>query len=113
MFACGESRLTFIKGIVIMIKLLDHKKSFRNQDILKQAKRCGCFYCLKIFNPEEITEWTDSSKGDEGLPKTAICPYCGIDSIIAEDSENKITPQNLKLAYDVYFGRVGRLHDEK
>ncbi len=52
-----------------------HACSFHNREQLLKASKCGCFYCLKIFNPKEIKKWCDGEK-------TAICPYCGIDSII-------------------------------
>ena len=28
-----------------------HKYSFANKTILKNEKKCGCFYCCKIFSP--------------------------------------------------------------
>lgn len=46
-----------------------------NREQLSKCNLCGCFYCLKIFNPKLIVDWCDDSQ-------TAICPYCGIDSII-------------------------------
>ncbi|OOG92609.1 hypothetical protein BTH41_05112 [Bacillus mycoides] len=49
---------------------------------------CGCFYCLEIFIPSKINEWWDDD--------TAVCPYCGIDSIIEEGSGFKITETFLK-----------------
>ena len=56
-----------------------HLKCFENQNILENSKKCGCFYCLKIFNPAEITHWINDVGG-----KTALCPYCMIDSVIPE-----------------------------
>ncbi|MDR2581783.1 MAG: cytoplasmic protein [Fibromonadaceae bacterium] len=56
-----------------------HKHSIHNESSLKKDDLCGCFYCLKIFNPSEITEWTD-----EESEKTAMCPYCEIDSVIGK-----------------------------
>jgi hypothetical protein len=54
-----------------------HEHCTNNKSALKHDDLCGCFYCLKIFNPNEISEWIDDDFG-----KTAMCPYCGIDSII-------------------------------
>ena len=43
---------------------------------------------MKIFSPEEINKWLiskdDSNKCDQY--GTAVCPYCGIDSVIGESS---------------------------
>ena len=31
----------------------NHKKG------LLKDKKCGCFYCLEIFDPNKINEWVD------------------------------------------------------
>ena len=56
-----------------------HKYSFKNRKQLEKDSKCGCFCCCTIFNPKEIKEWCDDDD-------TALCPYCGIDSIIGESS---------------------------
>ena len=61
--------------------------------------KCDCFYCLKIFNPTEIKEWLIEDNGKE----TALCPYCEIDSVIAECNDYKITKELLKEMYDYWF----------
>ena len=33
-------------------------------------------YCLRIFDPKEITEWIEDTS------RTAVCPYLSIDSSI-------------------------------
>ena len=62
-----------------------HKFSANHQNKLLKDKKCGCFYCLHIFSPNEIIEWVKDIDG------TAICPYCGIDSVIGESSGYPIT----------------------
>jgi len=61
--------------------LLDaaHKHSIRHRQELERSAVCGCFYCGETFAPSEITDWCD----DKG---TALCPTCGIDSIIGSAS---------------------------
>lgn len=54
--------------------------SFKNKTELLQYKNCGCFYCLNLLKVEEITEWVNESDNTE----TAVCPKCGIDSILSE-----------------------------
>ncbi|MFJ8529837.1 cytoplasmic protein [Bacillus sp. NPDC094106] len=66
-----------------------HRFCSRNKIYLEKDIICGCFYCLKIFNPNTITEWWDDND-------TAVCPYCGIDSVIGEGSGFKITENFLK-----------------
>jgi hypothetical protein len=52
-----------------------HKKSMHNRTDLLEARICGCFYCLKQFEADRITRWTDDDD-------TALCPFCTIDSVL-------------------------------
>ena len=71
-----------------------HDFSRNHKAELEKDRLCGCFYCLSIFEPREIEEWIVDPQGD---PKgTAICPYCGIDSIIGESSGYPITKEFLQ-----------------
>lgn len=67
-----------------------HEFSINNKEQLLKDDQCGCFYCLRIFNPSEITEWIDDTAG------TALCPYCGVDSIIGTNSGYLITKEFLE-----------------
>lgn len=73
-----------------------HKFSAKNKDSLKSSTKCGCFYCLRIFDPKEIVRWTDGGE-------TAICPYCDIDSIIGDSSGYPITKEFLDELYKFSF----------
>ena len=58
-----------------------HKKSIYNRSDIKKSTECGCFYCIGVFSPDDISEWTDRGE-------TALCPLCGIDSVIGDYSHN-------------------------
>lgn len=73
-----------------------HKYSYANKESVLSSKECGCFYCSRTFNPNEIVEWVRDHK------PTAICPYCGIDSVIGDNSVS-ITKDLLKEMYDYFF----------
>lgn len=64
-----------------------HKFCSNHKEKLLRDQKCGCFYCLEIFSPNKIEEWIDDTSG------TAICPYCGVDSIIGESSKYPITKE--------------------
>ena len=68
-----------------------------NKEGLLRDTVCGCFYCLEIFSPSEIVEWIDSRE------TTALCPYCGIDSVIGEGSGYPITKDFLKEMQEYWF----------
>lgn len=48
----------------------------RNRTRVAPATRCGCFYCQAVFAGDEVKEWVDDDR-------TALCPRCGIDSVLA------------------------------
>jgi len=73
-----------------------HEHCTNNKSSLKQGDLCGCFYCLKIFKPNKISEWTNEGK-------TAMCPYCGIDSLIGKKSGFPITEEFLKSMKNHWF----------
>lgn len=80
--------------------ILAHKESSYHSDVIKASEWCGCFYCMRIFKPDEIDEWID--KGD-----TALCPHCGIDSVIGSESKFPITKDFLKKMSDHWFSIAG------
>jgi hypothetical protein len=66
-----------------------HRHSIRHREEVLASERCGCFYCCAAFPPSEIKVWTDEW---EGVGQTALCPHCGIDSVIGSESGCAITP---------------------
>lgn len=67
---------------------------------------CGCFYCLEMFPPTSIVKWTDAPdplEVPEAAGQTALCPHCGIDSVIGDASGTVITNALLKRMHSAYF----------
>ena len=56
-----------------------HKSSSNHRAAVVESDGCGCFYCLEVFAPSAIVDWVDNET-------TALCPKCGIDSVIGEKS---------------------------
>ncbi len=73
-----------------------HEESIYNRKALEKDSKCGCFFCLKVYNPDEITEGCDKHE-------TALCANCGIDSVIAESAGYPLTEEFLKSMYDFWF----------
>jgi hypothetical protein len=73
-----------------------YKYSFENKIFIENSNKCACYFCLSIFEPKEIKEWTDSGE-------TAICPRCQVDSVLA-DSTIEISEELLTQANKHWFG---------
>ena len=73
-----------------------HEYSSYHKAELEKDNICGCFFCLKIYNPQEIEEWADGGK-------TAICPKYDMDSVIGESSGFPITKEFLSAMYKKWF----------
>lgn len=63
-----------------------HKFSSIHRESILKSKTCGCFYCLEIFSPNKIEEWCDED--EQGVGQTALCPKCGVDSLIGDIDVN-------------------------
>ncbi|MNS30646.1 hypothetical protein D3C72_626820 [compost metagenome] len=57
-----------------------HIGSYFHKDEILLSDLCGCFCCEQTFLPSEITEWIEENLG---IGETAICPKCGIDSVLS------------------------------
>ncbi len=64
---------------------------------------CGCFYCLTTFPPTAISDWVDEQ--DEPS-STALCPHCGIDSVIPEQPNRPLNRQLLEAMHAYWFERT-------
>ena len=53
-----------------------HRSSFRNRCRLQAAGRIACFGCLGEFEAKQVREYVDAGE-------TALCPDCGLDTLIA------------------------------
>lgn len=63
--------------------------SIRNKSLVEKSTNCGCYHCGKIFSASDVVEWVDRED-----PPTALCPFCGIDSVLG-DYSIELTPELL------------------
>ena len=78
-----------------------HARSMSHRNELKRSDICGCFYCLRVYSPNEIVEWIDEDAS--GIGRTALCPKCGIDSVSGSASGYAINEDFLKRMHDYWF----------
>jgi len=76
-----------------------HRHSIRHRHEVEGSGFCGCFYCKRQFAPNAIETWIR----DES---TALCPYCGIDSVIGDASGYEISAVFLARMYDAWFKKL-------
>lgn len=78
------------------ILLKAHRFSSGNKPALEKDELCGCFYCLKVFSPKEITEYLQYDDIPIDKDGTALCPYCGIDSVLPQSAGFPLTEDFLR-----------------
>jgi hypothetical protein len=62
-----------------------------------QTSRCGCFHCLAVFAGVRIDDWVDEGR-------TALCPMCGVDSVVSDYDGSVISEAELKRLQALAFG---------
>ena len=70
-----------------------HYYCYDNRDQLAKDEKCGCFECLRIFSPTEIHHWVNPI---DNRNTTALCPYCGMDTVIGENCGFPLTEELLR-----------------
>lgn len=74
-----------------------HQFSANHKEQLLRDEACGCFYCMEVFSPDEIEIWIPDKAG------TAMCPHCGMDSVIGESSGYPMTAEFLEKMNAYWF----------
>lgn len=80
-----------------------HRLSSRNRDAVQGTRQCGCFYCLQTFEASAVEDWVPES---DGLEVTALCPFCGIDSVLPAREGAPIDVKVLKAMHAYWFERT-------
>lgn len=61
--------------------------------------RCGCFHCGSSFVASEIIDWMPEEDGAD----TALCPYCGCDTVVYETKDYPLSTALLSKLYLDWF----------
>ena len=72
-----------------------HARSVNNRGALLDSGQCGCFFCLKMFRPEEIRRWLHE--------ETALCPYCSTDAVIPVSDDYELDDLLLLAMKEYWF----------
>ena len=74
-----------------------HKHSSQHRAEIEKSEKCACFYCGRTFSPSEIEDWADGGK-------TALCPFCDVDSVIGDGAGYPLTKEFLSDLHKISFG---------
>ncbi len=66
-----------------------------NSGDLCASEFCGCFNCYAIFPPTSL-KWRSNEDTERLGDLTAVCPHCGVDTLIGDHEGYVITKQLLK-----------------
>ncbi len=80
--------------------ILAHKYAARNRWDILSSSICGCFYCLRTFDSTLIEDWVDDV---DGVGMTALCPLCGIDSVLGSHSGYPVEEGFLRKMKEYWF----------
>jgi hypothetical protein len=75
-----------------------HKHASQHRVEIEASTCCGCFFCFRTFPPLSIKAWIDARQ-------TALCPGCGVDSVLGNASSHRIDDAFLRRMHGQFFVR--------
>jgi hypothetical protein len=81
--------------------LAAHKHSSRHRVEIEASAQCACFFCFRTFASKDIKVWIDAEQ-------TALCPRCGIDSVLGSASHQRLDDAFLRRMHTYFFSSVRR-----
>ena len=67
-----------------------------NADSIREHQKCGCYFCVRVFDSKDVTEFTDNG--------SAICPNCGTDALLPGVTDLSV----LESASERWFAEAAR-----
>ena len=96
-----DSSVKNIKASMPKDVVTAHGHSTFNREEINNSIECACFFCLKTFKPQEIKEWIEESD-------TALCPKCGVDSVLGDKSGFPLTTEFLEAMHKSWFSEPNK-----
>lgn len=76
-----------------------NRQSAFNRALIVETPECGCFHCGSRFPGSKVSKWLD--EGDKEM--TALCPYCGDDTVVVGTTELPLSTALLTKLYIHWF----------
>ena len=71
-------------------------KASKHRAELEASSRCACFFCFRSFATADIKAWIDADT-------TALCPGCGVDAVLGNNTTHPISDGFLRKMHQHYF----------
>ncbi|MBA4177987.1 MAG: cytoplasmic protein [Leptothrix sp. (in: Bacteria)] len=93
--------------------LAAYRHTTDNRAEIESSRSCGCCSCVQIFPPDDIVAWSglDASSFDDPDAAslsggTALCPHCGREAVIGDNSGYRIDAAFLTTMNEAWFQRT-------
>ena len=79
----------------------------RNEEEVARSQSCCCYQCQSIFPAHSVSEWVDEPEAPHAHEpsnwvlrgaRSACCPNCGFDNVVASASGFPVTDENFVAA---------------
>ena len=78
-----------------------HIKATMNETMIESSNLCACFHCRNFFVPTQTKEWIEDIHNE----KTALCPYCGSDSVVGDEMDYPLSEELIRKMHIYWFGK--------
>lgn len=76
------------------------KLALNNFRTILNSTSCGCFTCLTVFSPRQVTNWKEEPNG-----RTALCPNCDSPTVLSDGTE-EIETIDAEFLKKIYEGEI-------
>ncbi len=73
-----------------------HSYCSHNKVLIEKSTICYCIHCKKEISPSKISKYIDNNQ-------TALCPYCGIDSVIPNNINEELNNEIIEMMNKYWF----------
>jgi hypothetical protein len=84
------------RGIAPGLCIAAHKHASKHRVEIDASTRCACFFCFRTFPRAAIKAWIDAEQ-------TALCPSCGVDSVIGSAANVRLDDGFLRGMHAHFF----------
>src|SRR4051794_313901 len=94
--AADKAAETALRAADTALLVAAHKHSTRHRVEVESSQSCACFFCFRKFPTSTIKAWIDTDQ-------TALCPSCGVDSVIGSAASVRLDDAFLRKLHQHFF----------